>query len=68
VDVWHCDALGVYSDVTDPGFSTAGRKFFGATRSLEATSYRGYVSGLVSGAGGSHPFQDPFLGVIELGL
>jgi protocatechuate 3,4-dioxygenase beta subunit len=27
VDVWHCDALGVYSDVEDPGFNTAGRKF-----------------------------------------
>ena len=27
VDVWHCDALGVYSDVSDPGFQTAGKKF-----------------------------------------
>jgi protocatechuate 3,4-dioxygenase beta subunit len=27
VDVWHCDASGVYSDVQDPGFSTRGRKF-----------------------------------------
>jgi protocatechuate 3,4-dioxygenase beta subunit len=27
VDIWHCDALGVYSDVTDPSFSTAGQKF-----------------------------------------
>jgi protocatechuate 3,4-dioxygenase beta subunit len=27
VDVWHCDALGVYSDVTDPGFDTRGKKF-----------------------------------------
>jgi protocatechuate 3,4-dioxygenase beta subunit len=27
VDVWHCDALGVYSDVSDPGFKTAGQKF-----------------------------------------
>jgi hypothetical protein len=24
VDVWHCDALGVYSDTTDPGFNTVG--------------------------------------------
>ncbi|MFZ1803997.1 MAG: hypothetical protein WAU05_08735, partial [Nitrospira sp.] len=22
VDIWHCDATGVYSDVRDPGFST----------------------------------------------
>lgn len=27
VDVWHCDALGVYSDVNDPGFSTIGQKW-----------------------------------------
>jgi protocatechuate 3,4-dioxygenase beta subunit len=27
VDVWHSDHLGVYSDVTDPGGSTVGRKF-----------------------------------------
>jgi len=27
VDVWHCDAMGVYSDVQDPGFKTLGLKF-----------------------------------------
>jgi len=27
IDVWHCDALGVYSDVSDPGFQTSGKKF-----------------------------------------
>ncbi|HEX9795588.1 MAG TPA: intradiol ring-cleavage dioxygenase [Anaerolineales bacterium] len=27
VDVWHCDALGVYSDVKDPGFDTTGLMF-----------------------------------------
>ena len=28
VDVWHCDALGVYSDASDPTFgSTKGKKF-----------------------------------------
>jgi protocatechuate 3,4-dioxygenase beta subunit len=26
VDVWHCDALGVYSDVSDPIFNTTGQK------------------------------------------
>lgn len=26
VDVWQCDALGVYSDVDDPGFSTQGQQ------------------------------------------
>jgi protocatechuate 3,4-dioxygenase beta subunit len=27
VDVWQCNAVGVYSDVTDPGFRTKGHKF-----------------------------------------
>lgn len=27
VDIWHCDALGVYSDVRDAGFNTIGQKF-----------------------------------------
>jgi protocatechuate 3,4-dioxygenase beta subunit len=27
VDVWHCDAMGVYSDVTDPRFDTTGKKY-----------------------------------------
>ena len=51
-DVWHCDALGVYSDVTDPGFSTVGQKFLrgyqvtdaaGAVRFL--TVYPGWYEG-----------------------
>jgi len=32
VDVWHCDALGVYSDVNDPGFNSAGQSSFEGTR------------------------------------
>ena len=27
VDIWHCDALGVYSDVRDRSFDTTGKKF-----------------------------------------
>ena len=27
VDIWHCDALGVYSDASDPSFNTKGQKF-----------------------------------------
>ena len=27
VDIWHCDALGLYSDVNDRSFSTVGKKF-----------------------------------------
>lgn len=38
VDVWHCDHLGVYSDVTDPGFNTLGKKFL---RGYQVTDARG---------------------------
>jgi protocatechuate 3,4-dioxygenase beta subunit len=38
VDVWHCDAVGVYSDVRDPGGSTEGRKFL---RGYQATDAAG---------------------------
>jgi protocatechuate 3,4-dioxygenase beta subunit len=27
VDIWQCDAMGVYSDVKDPNFNTVGQKF-----------------------------------------
>jgi protocatechuate 3,4-dioxygenase beta subunit len=27
VDIWHCDANGVYSDAQDQGFNTVGKKF-----------------------------------------
>ncbi|WP_392531588.1 intradiol ring-cleavage dioxygenase [Nostoc sp. C117] len=40
VDIWHCDALGVYSDVTDPSFSTAGKKFL---RGYQVTDANGNV-------------------------
>jgi protocatechuate 3,4-dioxygenase beta subunit len=38
VDIWHCDALGVYSDVQDPGFDTIGQKFL---RGYQITNARG---------------------------
>jgi protocatechuate 3,4-dioxygenase beta subunit len=38
VDIWHCDALGVYSDVRDPGFNTIGRKFL---RGYQITDVKG---------------------------
>ena len=40
VDIWHCDALGVYSDVQDPGFNTIGQKFL---RGYQVTDARGSV-------------------------
>jgi protocatechuate 3,4-dioxygenase beta subunit len=36
VDIWHCDAQGVYSGVTDPGFSTAGQKFLRGAQTTDA--------------------------------
>jgi protocatechuate 3,4-dioxygenase beta subunit len=38
VDIWHCDALGAYSDVQDPGFNTVGQKFL---RGYQMTDARG---------------------------
>lgn len=38
VDIWHCDAQGVYSDVRDPGFNTLGQKFL---RGYQITGARG---------------------------
>jgi len=38
VDVWHCDAAGVYSDVRDPSFDTRGKKFL---RGYQVTSRDG---------------------------
>ncbi|HEY7653517.1 MAG TPA: intradiol ring-cleavage dioxygenase [Methylomirabilota bacterium] len=40
VDVWHCDALGAYSDVSDRGGSTVGRKFL---RGYQVTDADGLV-------------------------
>jgi protocatechuate 3,4-dioxygenase beta subunit len=40
VDVWHCDALGVYSDVRDGGFDTRGKKFL---RGYQTTNAQGFV-------------------------
>lgn len=40
VDLWQCDALGVYSDVRDPRFDTVGRKFL---RGYQMTDARGEV-------------------------
>ena len=48
VDVWHCDAEGVYSDVQDPSFNTRGKKFL-----------RGYQ---VTDAGGRAKFMTVYPG------
>ena len=52
VDIWHCDALGVYSDVRDPSFNTIGQKFFRGHQITDAlgearfvTVYPGWYAG-----------------------
>ncbi|MGH7414490.1 MAG: intradiol ring-cleavage dioxygenase [Candidatus Rokuibacteriota bacterium] len=52
VDLWHCDALGVYSGVQDPGGSTLGRKFLRGYQTTDrdglarfTTSYPGAYRG-----------------------
>src|SRR5688572_294222 len=52
VDVWHCDHLGVYSDVSDPGFQTKGKKFLRGYQVTDAagnatfeTIYPGWYQG-----------------------
>lgn len=38
VDIWHCDAMGVYSDVQDPWFDTIGQQFL---RGYQVTDTQG---------------------------
>ncbi len=52
VDLWHCDALGIYSDVSDPGFNTKGKKFLRGYQTTDAngrvqfvTVYPGWYQG-----------------------
>jgi len=52
VEVWHCDADGAYSDVSDPGFNTKGQKFLRGFQTTDAngqatfiTIYPGWYSG-----------------------
>lgn len=52
VDIWHCDAAGVYSGVTDRSFDTTGQKFLRGFQLADATGkvqfitiYPGWYSG-----------------------
>ncbi len=44
VDVWHCDALGVYSDVSDPSFDTTGEKFLRGYQVTDANGAASFVT------------------------
>ena len=52
VDIWHCDAMGIYSDASDPGFNTIGKKFLRGYQVTDAngvaqftTIYPGWYQG-----------------------
>ncbi|MBK9712380.1 MAG: intradiol ring-cleavage dioxygenase [Kouleothrix sp.] len=52
VEIWHCDAAGQYSDVSDPGFDTKGQKWLRGAQVTDAsgaatftTIYPGWYSG-----------------------
>jgi protocatechuate 3,4-dioxygenase beta subunit len=52
VEVWHCDAAGLYSDVADPGFNTKGQQFLRGAQVTDAngtatftTIYPGWYRG-----------------------
>jgi protocatechuate 3,4-dioxygenase beta subunit len=44
VDVWHCDALGVYSDATDPSFNTVGQKFLRGYQVTDANGIAQFIT------------------------
>ena len=52
IDIWHCDAQGHYSGVSDPGFDTSGKNFLRGYQLTDAngavqfqTIYPGWYSG-----------------------
>lgn len=44
VDIWQCDAEGVYSDVRDPGFNTRGQKFLRGYQVTNAQGEAGFLT------------------------
>jgi protocatechuate 3,4-dioxygenase beta subunit len=44
VDVWHCDAQGVYSGVSDPGLDTTAQAFLRGSQLTDATGSASFVT------------------------
>ncbi len=44
IDVWQCDAAGIYSDVTDPAFKTTGQKFLRGYQMTNASGSAGFTT------------------------
>jgi hypothetical protein len=60
-DIWHCDALGVYSDVSEMGFNTIGQQFlrgYQLTDANGASAVHDRLPRLVPGTGDTYSLQD----------
>ena len=44
VDIWHCDAYGVYSDAQDRGFNTVGKKFLRGYQVTDANGLAQFIT------------------------
>lgn len=44
VDIWHCDAMGVYSDARDPSFNTRGQNFLRGYQVTDAGGVAGFTT------------------------
>jgi len=44
VDLWQCDAMGIYSDVRDPGFDTVGQKFLRGSQTTDASGEAHFIT------------------------
>jgi protocatechuate 3,4-dioxygenase beta subunit len=44
VDVWHCDAAGIYSDVQDPSFNTSGYEYLRGYQVTDASGAASFVT------------------------
>ena len=61
VDIWQCDALGVYSDARDRLFNTIGQKFLRGHQMTDAAGTARFTTiypGCISRARRPHPFHD----------
>lgn len=44
VDIWHCDAEGIYSDVNDSDFNTVGKKFLRGSQQTNANGVAEFLT------------------------
>ena len=44
MDIWHCDAHGLYSDVSDPRFDTQGKKFLRGYQTTDSNGVAKFIT------------------------